>query len=94
MLVFFSLTDRRISSRPNHLKGSFNCYIGPTNGTHIYMVKTVHSSIKFHAFLAYLDGLSFQQIMQLVQRENAFPLRKALHSMAREYADDDIWEKR
>lgn len=84
-----------IITRPNLLKGSFKCIMGPTKRTLVYVVKTNHSSTKIHAFLGFLLGRSFEQIMELVDKHNnVFALRKGLHSMARQYASDDAYQQR
>lgn len=80
--------------RPNLLVGSYNCYVGGPNPTLLYVVRTDHSSTKIHAFLEYLQGLPFEQIRKSVKKPSAFGLRKGLHIMARQYANETTYEKR
>lgn len=59
--------------------------------TTTYVIDMKHSSKKIYAFLEYLHGLSFREIMLSVNSRDAFCLRTSLHSMAREYAHQDYY---
>jgi hypothetical protein len=78
--------------RPKLLEDS-RCYITFPFATTTYVVHLQHSSKKIHAFLDYLHGLSFGEIMSSVNSLDAFRLRTSVHSMAREYAHQDYYAR-